>query len=132
MGAVLTRRAVAVGEMVLARAAWTSAWTLVLPLTECSSCAWQAVVRGALLEEALLARGEEKAELVGEEVEEGEEVAMVGSRREGREEEGGREEEEVVVAKIEGVGPMVAREEEGSKVDCSETCIVSKIIVNIR
>ena len=54
-----------------------------------------------------------------------------GSRREGREEEGGRGEEGVVVAKIEGVGPMATREEEGGKVDCSETYIVSKIIVNI-
>ena len=108
VGAVLTRRAVAVGEMVLARAAWTSAWTLVLPPTGCSSCAWQAVAKGAL--EAHLARGEEKVEQ--EEVEVGEEVGMVESRREGREEEGGREEEEVVVPKIEGVEPMAAREEE--------------------
>ena len=80
---------------------------------------WGEVVGWLLLlleeEEVLRPRGEEKAE---GEVGEGEVVVgMVGSRREGREEEGGRGEEGVVVAKIEGVGPMATREEEESKVD---------------
>ena len=109
-----------------AQEAWTSAWTLALPLTGSSSCASPAAARGVLEVEAL-PRGEAKVEQVGEEAEEGEEGE---SRREGRE-VGGRE-GGVVVAKIEGVGPMVTREEAGGKVDSSETYIVSKVIVNIR
>lgn len=103
-------------EMVLAQEAWTSAWTLVLPQTGSSSCAWPAAARGALLLEVLLLRGEEKAvEQVEGEAEEGE-VGMGGSRREGRE-EGGRGEEGVVVVGRGEVGLVGAREEAGSKVD---------------
>ena len=98
-------------EMVLAQEAWTSAWTLVLPQTGSSSCAWPAAARGALLLEVLLLRGEEKAvEQVEGEAEEGE-VGMGGSRREGRGEEG------VVVVGRGEVGLVGAREEAGSKVD---------------
>ena len=43
--------------MAFARAAWTSAWMLVLPLTGCSSCAWRAAARGAVAE---VESGEEK------------------------------------------------------------------------
>ena len=125
--AVLRRRA-AVEGMALARAAWTSAWTLALPLTGSSSCASQAAARGVLEVEVLeveveveevevVPRGEAKVEQVGEEAEEVE-VGMVGSRREGRE-EGGREEEEHVVEEgREEVEPMGrTREEAGGKVD---------------
>ena len=112
---VLRRRA-AVEGMALARAAWTSAWTLALPLTGSSSCASPAAARGVLEVEAL-PRGEAKVEQVGEEAEEVE-VGMVGSRREGRE-EGGREgEEHVVEEEREEVQPMGrTREEAGGKVD---------------
>ena len=107
--------------MALARAAWTSAWTLALPLTGSSSCASPAAARGVLeveVEEVeVVPRGEAKVEQVGEEAEEVE-VGMVGSRREGRE-EGGREGEEHVVEEgREGVEPMGrTREEAGGKVD---------------
>ena len=107
--------------MALARAAWTSAWTLALPLTGSSSCASQAAARGVLevevLEVEVVPRGEAKVEQVGEEAEEVE-VGMVGSRREGRE-EGGREGEEHVVEEgREEVQPMGrTREEAGGKVD---------------
>ena len=92
----------------LARAAWTSAWMLVLPLTGCSSCAWRAAARGAVAE---VVPGEEK---VGqEEAEEGE--GAMGATRKGKREEGGREEEGIVVEGREEGGPTETREVEGSK-----------------
>ena len=120
VGAVLTRKAavveVAMEEvgvevgMAFARAAWTSAWMLVLPLTGCSSCAWRAAARGAVAE---VVPGEEK---VGqEEAEEGE--GAVEATRKGKREEGGREEEGIVVEGREEGGPMETRGVEGSKDD---------------
>ena len=132
---VLRRRA-AVEGMALAQAAWTSAWTLALPLTGSSSCASPAAARGVLevevLEVEVVPRGEAKVEQVGEEAEEVE-VGMVGSRREGRE-EGGREEEEHVVEEgREGVQPLGrTREEAGGKVDWWSWHTVVKHILSPR
>ena len=96
--------------MAFARAAWTSAWMLVLPLTGCSSCAWRAAARGAVAE---VVPGEEK---VGqEEAEEGE--GAMGATRKGKREEEGREEEGIVVEGREEGGPMETRGVEGSKDD---------------